>query len=170
MTRLRRHRPELKANAVSRHCRGHIPALSRAPNRCGRGARTDTSALQPTAQMVTASGTVLPRSQYRRGRHPQPAAIPHTIQQRLSPGQLTHGRYLRTVQSERNRYAYMFSRGSIRCNCTNIRRYTGDLVKRRICRAAFGGHGVGSPKSSSPSPAPRRKANRCRSAQKASVL
>ena len=50
------------------------------------------------------------------------------------------------------------------------RRYTGDLVKRAVRRAGLGGHGVGSPKSSSPSLAPGRKANRCRSAQRVPVF
>ena len=50
----------------------------------------------------------------------------------------------------------------------NTRRYTGDRVKRAR-RGGVADHGVGSPKSSSPSLAPRRKANRCRSARRASV-
>ena len=47
------------------------------------------------------------------------------------------------------------------------RRYTGDLVKRMMHSA---GHDAGSPKSSSPSLAPRRNTNRRRSAQRVPVL
>src|SRR5215472_15032161 len=52
----------------------------------------------------------------------------------------------------------------------NSRRYTGDPVKYAVRRVALGDHGVGSPKSSSPSLAPRRKTNRRRSAQRVPVL
>ena len=54
-----------------------------------------------------------------------------------------------------------------RTTARSRRRYTGDLVKRMMHSA---GHDVGSPKSSSPSLAPRRNTNRRRSAQRVSVL
>src|SRR5258705_12296474 len=53
---------------------------------------------------------------------------------------------------------------------TNIRRYTGDLVKRAVREPGLVDHDVGSPKRSSPSLTPRRKTNRCRSAQRVSVV
>jgi Transposase len=49
-------------------------------------------------------------------------------------------------------------------------RHTGDPVKCRVCRPSLAHHGVGSPKSSSPSLIPRRKTNRCRSAQRVGVV
>src|SRR5258708_17597406 len=51
----------------------------------------------------------------------------------------------------------------------NIRRYTGDLVKVPDRRVALSGHGTCSPKSSVPSLAPRRNANRCRPARRSWV-
>ena len=53
-------------------------------------------------------------------------------------------------------------------NQVQNQRYTGDPVKWTR-RFGVGGHGVGSPKSSSPSLTPRRKTNRCRSARRASM-
>jgi hypothetical protein len=57
---------------------------------------------------------------------------------------------------------------SLTSSPVQIRRYTGDPVKRTR-RLGVGGHGVGSPKSSSPSLTPRRKTNRCRSVRRASM-